>query len=112
LSRAALNQVKVTQTAAAGFSRNNFEEEENLSQNKLEKLQTVETPFKMKDVTKFEKFERISSLKNFSEDQIKSRKMLITSKIIGNSFLGSNNMKEEEFKYGRNEIGPHSFKAH
>ena len=46
-----------------GYSRNNFTAEENLTPNQLDKMQTVETPFKMQDVIKNEKFERISSLK-------------------------------------------------
>lgn len=69
----------------------------------LEKIQTVETPFKMKDVTKDEKFERISSMKfpeksNMTENPKQSRRNLMADKVIGQSFLGSSNVNGSDSK--------------
>jgi hypothetical protein len=113
------NQMKwpISKTAAAGFSRNNFTQEQAMSPTQIDRMQTMETPFKMKDAIKNEKFVRISSLKlkdksNFSENPKGCRKLLYNNKIIGNSFLGSSNMNDRESRKPNNQIGPKDFIAH
>jgi hypothetical protein len=103
-----MNPIKTNQS----ISRNNIKNE---GMGSLEKLQTVETPFKMRDVLREEKLERCSSLKGESRaDLLKQKavngKYFTKNKLIGSSFLGSS--LDAKSKNGDQHVGPHHFKAH
>lgn len=87
-----------------------------MSPTQIDRMKTMETPFKMKDAIKNEKFERISSLKlgdksNFSENPKNNRKLLYNNRMIGNSFLGSS-LHNDRVSIKPNLIGPKDFIAH